>query len=124
MAFLSPRGQAKLSALAELQRVADKVHGLTEEFAGTRSGEDRVAQQIKSRYRRFKMTLMGAGYEQLSQLAASMEIAAGRAGSQRTKARILREGLASIRFQLEMEERMIRQAETVERDEGEAKGEK
>ena len=36
-----------------------------------------------------------------------MEIAAGRSGSQSVKTRILREGIASIKFQMELEQRTI-----------------
>ena len=110
-----------LAALAELQRGAQAIHALTEQFAGARDGEDQIAQQLKRRYSRFKRTLMGAGFDNMAQLAGSMEIAAKRGGSQRTKARILREGAASIRFQLEMEEKTIRQTEVQSDDEGAGK---
>lgn len=113
MPHITPRGQAKISALAELQRAVDTLYGLTEQFAAARSHEEQISQQIRRRYGKFKIALLGAGFDQLAQLATGMEIAAGRGGAQRTKTRILREGIASIRFQLEMEEKLIRQSETV-----------
>lgn len=116
MPHISPRAQAKLSALADLQRATDTIYGLTERFATARSHEDQFAQQLKRRYNKFKITLLGAGFDQLAQLATGMEIAAGRGGSQRTKSRILREGVASIRFQLDMEEKAIRKGEAAEED--------
>jgi hypothetical protein len=116
---LTPRGQAKLSKLQEVQRSAQTIFALTEQFAAAKAHEDQFSQQLKRRYNRLKLALMGAGFDQLSQLAGAMEVAAGRGGSQRTKARILREGVASIKFQLDMEEHQIRQGESVQKaDEG------
>lgn len=115
MPAITPHGQAKLAALAEIQRVAAAIYALTERFASAKLHQDQIAHQIKRRYSKFKITLVGAGFDHLSELAGGMEIAAGRSGSQRTKARILREGLASIRFQLDMEEKAIRREETVEK---------
>jgi len=117
MGSITPRGHAKLARLAEVQRTAQSLHGLTEQFATARSGEDQIARRIKRRYRHFKLKLMAAGFDHLSQLAASMEIAAGRGSSRRTKTRILRDGVASIRQQLEAEEKGIIRSETVEHQE-------
>lgn len=110
MSGIGPREAGQLAALEELSRSAQTIYGLTEQFAAARSHEDQVAQQLKRRYGHFKRSLMGAGFDQLAQLAGSMETAAGRTASQRTKTRILREGIGSIRFQLELEERMLRQS--------------
>ena len=108
MAVISPRDQGKLDALADISRAAQTIYGLTEQFAAARSGEDSIAQQIKRRYGRFKRHLSNAGFDQIAQLAGGMEMAAGRRGTQRNKTRILREGMGSIRHQLDMEERVIR----------------
>lgn len=116
MSGITPLGQAKLARLAEVQRPAQTIHGLTEQFATARSGEDQIARQLKRRYRQYKLKLMGAGFDYLSQLAGAMEIAAGRSNSRRTKVRILREGIASIRTQLEFEEKDIVRSETIERE--------
>lgn len=96
------------------------LHGLVEQFAAARSGQEQLAQTIKRQLGKLKLKFMGAGFDQLSQLAGAMQIAAGRTTSQNTKARILRDGVGSIKFQLELEERLIRQQESVtpERAEG------
>lgn len=106
---LSPRAQMKL---ATLQGMADKVqhvHGLVERYATTRDPRqaEGLAMPIKRTFGRLKIELMGAGLDTLSQLAGSMEIAAGRGGSQRNKARILREGVGSLRFQVEQEQKKV-----------------
>ena len=110
MAVISPRDQGKLDALANISRTAQGIYGLTEQFAAAKSREDSIAQQIKRRYGRFKLRLSTAGFDRISQLAGGMATAAGRRGSQRMKTRILREGMSTIRHQLDMEERGIRKA--------------
>lgn len=122
MPHINPHDQARLATLVELQRHTDTIYGLTEQFAAARSNQDIISHQIKRRYNKLKVSLTGAGFDHLSQLASGMEIAAGRSGSQRTKARILREGVASIRFQLDTEEKLIRQAAAAEDDEKEEEG--
>jgi hypothetical protein len=106
---LSPQAQMKL---ASLQAMADKVqhvHGLVERFATTRDQRqaEQLALPLRRAFGRLKLELMGAGLDTLSQLAGSMEIAARRGGSATTKSRILREGVGSLRFQVEMEQRKI-----------------
>jgi hypothetical protein len=54
-----------------------------------------------------KMQLMGAGLDAMSQLCGSMEIASKRGLSFMQKVRILREGVGSLKFQLEMEQRAV-----------------
>ena len=108
MAGIDPRAQAKLSKLADLTRSAQTIYGLTERFAAARSNADQFAHTLKRRYAAFKRNCMLAGFDKMAQMASSMEIAAGRGGSQRVKARALREGIGSIRFQLDAAERILR----------------
>ncbi|MDX1674538.1 MAG: hypothetical protein R3314_07090 [Longimicrobiales bacterium] len=106
---LSPRAQMKM---AELRRITDKVHhvhGLVEKYAATKNPQHarRQTLPIKRAFGKLKLELMGAGFDTLSQLAGSMELAAGRGGSQRNKVRILREGVGSMRFQMDQEQRKL-----------------
>jgi hypothetical protein len=114
---LSPAAQVKL---ATLQQVADKVqhvHGLVERFATTRDPRqaDQYSQPMKRAFGRLKIELMGVGLDSLSQLAGAMEIAAGRSGATQTKGRILREGVGSMRFQVEHEQRQVVSEDTAAR---------
>ena len=62
-----------------------------------------------------------AGLDTISQLAGSMEIAAGRGASHHQKARILREGVGSLRFQVEQEQRkVVTEDQAAQRAEGSA----
>jgi hypothetical protein len=98
--------------MAALRTMADKVqhvHGMVEKYAAEKNAKlaDRMSQPMKRAFGKLKLDLMGAGLDSMSQLAGAMEIAAGRGGSQRNKARILREGVGSLRFQVEQEQRKL-----------------
>ena len=118
--------------LAELRKLTDKVHhvhGLVEKYAAAKTPQQARRQELpmKRAFGKLKLELMGAGFDALSQLAGSMELAAGRGGSQRNKTRILREGVGSLRFQMEQEQRNVkaeeqrqqRKADAAEEAEGE-----
>lgn len=102
---LSPAAQAKLAEFEALSHRIHRVHGLVEQFAASRGAIDTIP--IKRAFVDLKRAFMGVGLDSLAQLAASMEIAAGRGAAPTTKTRILREGVASIRFQVELEQRAI-----------------
>lgn len=98
--------------LATLRAMADKVqhvHGMVERYATTQDPRqaDALAIPMKRAFGRLKIELMGAGLDVLSQLAGSMEIAAGRGSSKQQKSRILREGVGSLRFQVDQEQRKV-----------------
>jgi hypothetical protein len=98
--------------LATLEQMADKVqavYGMVERYAGTRDPRqaEALVLPLKRAFGRLKLEFMGAGLDGLSQLAGSMEIAAGRSGSVQTKCRILREVVGSLRFQIEQEQRKV-----------------
>lgn len=102
--------------LAELRKLTDKVHhvhGLVEKYAAAKTAQQarRQVLPLKRAFGKLKLELMGAGFDTLSQLAGSMELAAGRGGSQRNKVRILREGVGSLRFQMEQEQRNVKAGE-------------
>lgn len=109
MGKLSPAAQVKLATLQQVAEKVQHVHGLVERYATTR--DPRQAEQytmpMKRAFGRLKITLVGVGLDSLSQLAGAMEMAAGRTGSIQTKSRILREGVGSMRFQIDQEQRQV-----------------
>jgi hypothetical protein len=120
---LSPSAQTKL---ATLQHMADKVqtvYGMVERFATTRDpGQaEMLAIPMKRAFGRLKLELMGAALDSMSQLAGAMEIAAGRGGSVQSKSRILREGVGSLRFQIEHEQRQVVQEDQAAQAQAKAK---
>ena len=104
---LSPSAQLRLATLADLERRVQSVHGLVEMFATTKSNPDAYEMAIKRGFTQLKMQFMGAGMDAMSQLAGSMEIASKRGMSQHAKGRILREGVGTMKFQLELEARSV-----------------
>ena len=104
---LSPSAQLRLGTLADLERKVQSVHGLVEMFATTKSNPDTYEMAIKRGFTQLKMQFMGAGMDAMSQLAGSMEIASKRGMSQHSKGRILREGIGTMKFQLELEARSV-----------------
>ena len=107
--MLSPQAQQKINSLRQMADKVQHVHGLVERFAATRDPRqtEMLAQPLKRAFGRLKLELMGAGFDTMSQLAGSMEIASGRSGNPQSKSRILREGVGSLKFQVEQEMRKI-----------------
>lgn len=107
--LLSSHAQQKVAALHQMGEKVQHVYGMVERFAACRDDRqaELLSQPLKRAFGRLKLELMGAGFDTMAQLAGSMEIAAGRGGGFRTKARILREGVGSLRFQVEHEGRKV-----------------
>lgn len=106
---LSPRAQIEMAALRTMADRVQHVHGLVERYAVVKDPRQAEMQALplKRAFGRLKLDLLGAGFEAMSQLAGSMEIAAGRGMSQRQKIRILREGVGSLRYQVQHEQRRL-----------------
>jgi hypothetical protein len=109
MSNLSPAALQKLATLHHMTERVHHLHGLVERFATTRDPKlaEPLVQPMKRAFGRLKLELSGAGLDSLSQLVGSMEVAAGRGGSIQMKIRILRDGVGSIRFQLDQEARSV-----------------
>ena len=105
--ILSAKAQHRVAALRKMSEKIQHVYGMVERFAATPDEKAAAAlsQPLKRAFGRLKLDLMGAGFDTMSQLAGAMEIAAGRSGNQRSKARILREGIGSLRYQVDQEAR-------------------
>lgn len=106
---LSPQAQMKLATLRKMSDGVQHVYGLVERYGATKDPAKAEAMRMpmKRAFSKLKLDLMGAGLDSESQLAGAMEIAAGRGGSQQNKLRILREGVGSIRFQVDQAQRRI-----------------
>lgn len=105
--ILGPRERQKLAELEAFQQRVQHVHGLVERFGAERVNVDPHVTAMTRAFGRLKLTTSGAGFDSLSQLCAAMEIAAKRTGSKPFKLRVLREGVASLRMQLEVAQRAV-----------------
>jgi hypothetical protein len=104
---LSPSAQGRLAIVNEFVNRVQRVHGLVEQYATSKTNPDQYVMSMTRGFGQLKMLFMGAGLDSMSQLCGSMEIASKRGLSHMQKVRILREGVGSLRFQLEMEQRAI-----------------
>lgn len=106
---LSPAAQMKLATLQQMGDKVQTVYGMVERYATTRNPAQAEALSIPLRraFGRLKLELMAVGLDSMSQLAGAMETAARRGGSVQSKSRILREGVGSLRFQIEHEQRQV-----------------
>ncbi len=103
---LSSRAQVRLASLREYEQKTQRVYGLVEQYAAAKAESEMLVGSLKRALSQLKRDLLSGGFEQLSQLAGNMEMAAGRRTSQQAKSHILREGVGSLRFQLELEQRI------------------
>jgi hypothetical protein len=104
---ISPAAQGRIQELASLLEKVHRVHGLVEHFATARTNPEQYLLPVSRMFSQLKMQFMGAGLDEMSQLAGAMEIAARRGLSPAAKVRVLREGVGSLRFQIELAQRAI-----------------
>lgn len=102
---LNPAAQQKLILLSDFMTRVHRLHGLVEQYATTRTNPQVLEAPIRRACEQLKQSFLGAGYGPLAQLAGSMALAAKRGGAVHGKARILREGVGSMRSQLETEQK-------------------
>ncbi|HEX7119729.1 MAG TPA: hypothetical protein VF212_13135 [Longimicrobiales bacterium] len=111
---------ARLASLRELEAKVQHVHGMVEQFAAAavRGADASLSIPLRRAFGRLKIAFLGEGFDQLSQLAGAMEIAAGRGSAASQKVRILREGVGSMRHQIELEQRAVQREQAERREEG------
>lgn len=104
---LSIQAQQRIRTLGELLDRVHRVHGLVEQYATTKDNPQLYEVPIRRGFEQLKLQFTGAGLDALAQQAGSMVLAVRRGGSMVNRARTLREGVGSIRFQLELEQRSV-----------------
>jgi hypothetical protein len=107
---IGPQARQRLADLEVLQNRIQHLHGLVERFVAERNDPDQHIAALRRSLVRMKTELTGAGLDAMAQVCASLEIVAKRSGSKPFKGRVLREGIASLRLQLEIEQRLTRTA--------------
>jgi hypothetical protein len=104
---LSPRARAQLADLMPLVDKVHRAHNLVEQYATAKVNADHHLMSLVRTLSQLKASFMGAGLDAMSQLAGSMEVAARRGMPPSSKTRVLREGVGSLRFQLELAQRAV-----------------
>lgn len=121
MATLSIAAQQRIKLLGEMLDRVHRVHGLVEQYAVATANAQLFETPIRRGFEQLKLALAGSGLDAQAQLAGSMVMAVRRGGSQATRARILREGVGSLRFQLELEQRVTRTEDLARQEKAAAK---
>ena len=104
---LSPTTQLRINEIGVFITKVHRVNAQVEQYATARQKPEMYEMAIRRGFQQLKLQFMGAGFDALSQLCGGMEMATKRGGSQQHKSRILREGIGSIRFQLELAQRSL-----------------
>jgi hypothetical protein len=107
MANLSPGARARIADLSSLIDKVHRAHSLVEQYAAAKVNPEQFLLPLSRQLTQLKMQFMAAGFDAMSQLAGSMEIAARRGLSPTAKVRVLREGIGSLKFQVELAQRAI-----------------
>jgi hypothetical protein len=104
---LSSNAQVQLATLQGFAARVARVHGLVEQYASAKVNSDQYVSPMQRTFGQLKLQFMGVGLDTLSQLCGAMETAAKRGLSHPQKSRILREGVGSLKFQLELAQRSV-----------------
>ena len=104
---LSPTAQQVLQKYEGFVPVVARMHTLVEQFAVAKVGHDNYKSQLKRAAAQAKLKFMTGGLDQLSQLSAAVELAAGRSGNPAAQARVFRELIGSLKFQLDTAMRLV-----------------
>jgi hypothetical protein len=105
---MSAGANLKTLEIGEFITKVARVNGLVEQFAAAKTNPQMYELPAMRALQGLKLQFMGAGFDSLSQLCGAMETTLRRGGSQQTKTRILREGVGSLKFQLELASRTIK----------------
>lgn len=96
--------------MAELSLLMEKLHrahGLVEQYAASTTDPEPFARSLGRILGQLKFQFMAAGLDAMSQLAGSMEVVSKRSLAASSKSRILREGVGSLRSQMDIAQRAV-----------------
>jgi len=97
----------KLSVLETFDMKLFRLYSLLEQYATAKSNPDQYLPAMQRLLGQLKLQFMGAGFDAVSQLCGSLELTTKRGLGPSVKLRILREGIGSLKFQLELVQRSI-----------------
>ena len=103
----SPAAQQKLAAYENFVNDVGRINSLVEQFAVAKVGHEGIRASIKRAAGMAKLKFMTSGMAQLSQLCGVIELQASRGGPPSTATRAFREQVGQLKFQIELEMRLI-----------------
>jgi hypothetical protein len=103
----SPAAQQKLAQYEAYMGDVGRINSLCEQYAVAKSGADNIKSMLKRAAGQAKLKFMTTGKAQLSQICGAIELQASRSGAQGPMTRALREHVGNLKFQLDLEMRII-----------------
>lgn len=104
---LTPRDRERLAQLDTLANRLRHAHALIEQFAASPKDAEQLSGTIRRTVNQLKMHFTTAGFDRLAQMCAQIEQTARRGMSHGPKARSLREAIANLNRQIELERRAV-----------------
>ena len=101
----------QLEILEQTRRKLDRIHGLVEQYAVMRKGQDQHAAMISRAALEMGRTLLASGFGVMADHANQLGMWARRGGATRTKLRGMRDFVAVLRPALEREEKAVHERE-------------
>ena len=103
----SPQAQQELAKYEAFMNDVGRINSLCEQFAVAKAGQENLRASLKRASGQAKLKFMTQGMAQLSQICGAIELQAGRTAPQPIMTRALREHVGNLKFQLDLEMRLI-----------------
>ena len=103
----TPQQRERLQTIEMLRQRVQHLHGLVERFAANLREAEMHSGAIRRALGQLRLQFMGQNFPALAQLCGNLELAARRGTSPLAKLKQLREGVGSLRFQLDAEQRVL-----------------
>ena len=103
----SPAAQQALAKYEAFMNDVGRIHSLTEQYATAKAGHENIKGSLKRAAGQAKLKFMTQGLAQLSQICGAIELQASRTAPQNAMVRALREHVGNLKFQIELEMRII-----------------
>jgi hypothetical protein len=103
----TPQQRQRIQSIETLRLRVQHAHGLVERLATGSKENEAQTLGVRRALAQLRLQFIGNNFPALAQTCSTMEMAARRGSSPAIKARALREGIGSLRFQLELEQRAL-----------------
>lgn len=104
---LSSKALKKLDTILEARRKWDRVHGLVEQYAAQKVGEDMYLVQIARASVEVARVFMNSGYGVMADQANQLGMLAKRGVGKQMKTRAMRDFVSAVKAAMERQEKMI-----------------
>jgi hypothetical protein len=103
---LTPQQRERLQTIETMRQRVQHLHGLVEKFGVAGKEADAQTSALRRAIGQLKLQLLGNNFPVLAQTCAQLELSARR-GTAVARLKQLRDGIGTLRFQLEAEQRVI-----------------